>query len=227
MTQADSVHSTPPINTSALPPIDPPPTPPAEPQEPALYIRTPVTPEEAFQAIWRLRKEARDEIERLLTFLDESDDHMEREPDGDELDASYPEGGTRLLGHPEEDAEDAGDAHEPSLGAVEDHPNGYFDSSDFSGHGKSQAHWASGSCDDREEEEDDDDIETEPSLGWTASGVIQNTGVSECDVEGDEHDGGEPDENIEPSLGWPERDSQQVWPAAGGDYLHHDMGELS
>jgi hypothetical protein len=42
--------------------------------EPAgeLYVKTPVTPEEAFQAIGRLRKEARDEIDRLIQFLDKT-----------------------------------------------------------------------------------------------------------------------------------------------------------
>jgi hypothetical protein len=35
---------------------------PAATPEPAIYYKTPVTPEEAFQAIGRLRKEARDEI---------------------------------------------------------------------------------------------------------------------------------------------------------------------
>src|SRR5260370_753544 len=60
--------------------------PPATP-EPAIYYKTPVTPEEAFQAIGRLRKEARDEIDKLIRFLDETDNHMEREPD-DEADES-------------------------------------------------------------------------------------------------------------------------------------------
>jgi hypothetical protein len=40
----------------------------------ALYVKTPITPEEIFRAIARLRKEARDEIDRLIRFLD---NHME------------------------------------------------------------------------------------------------------------------------------------------------------
>jgi hypothetical protein len=40
---------------------------------------TPVTPEEAFQAIGRLRKDARDEIDRLIRFLDTTDDYVSRE----------------------------------------------------------------------------------------------------------------------------------------------------
>jgi hypothetical protein len=38
--------------------------PPAEPQGASLYLPTDVTPEKLFQAIGRLRKEARDEIDR-------------------------------------------------------------------------------------------------------------------------------------------------------------------
>ena len=79
MTQADSVHSTPPTNTSAIGKIQSPTNPPSEPHDASLYIRIPVTPEEAFQAIGRLRKEARDEIERLIRFLDDTDQHMELE----------------------------------------------------------------------------------------------------------------------------------------------------
>lgn len=49
-----------------------------------LYVKTPVTPEEVFQAIGRLRKDARDEIDRLIRFLDESDNHMELEDSADD-----------------------------------------------------------------------------------------------------------------------------------------------
>jgi hypothetical protein len=126
MTQADSVHSTPPTNTSALTPI---------PGLDWLDIKADTPPAEVFRAIGRLRREARDEIERLIRFLDESDDHMELEPslssperhynqcldeiedgqtgltddcefNGDEEDASYPEGGCRGLKHPFEDDEE-------------------------------------------------------------------------------------------------------------------------
>ena len=61
MDQADSVHSTPPTNTS--------PDRPTLAQE-ALYLPTDTTPEQIFQAIGRLRKEARDEIDCLIGFLD-------------------------------------------------------------------------------------------------------------------------------------------------------------
>lgn len=85
MTQADSVHSTPPINTSAIPKLPSPDKPPGKPQDSSLYLRTPVTPEEAFQAIGRLRKEARDEIDRLIRFLDDTDRHMELEEAVDDV----------------------------------------------------------------------------------------------------------------------------------------------
>ena len=47
----------------------------------ALYIPTDVTPEQFFQAIGRLRREARDEIERLLAFLDETEPDPDLEGD--------------------------------------------------------------------------------------------------------------------------------------------------
>ncbi|MCC8955212.1 hypothetical protein H8B02_17750 [Bradyrhizobium sp. Pear77] len=45
---------------------------------------TDIPPEQIFKAIWRLRREAMDEIARLIRFLDDTDNHMEREPDDDE-----------------------------------------------------------------------------------------------------------------------------------------------
>jgi len=44
-----------------------------------LYFPTDISPEELFQAIGRLRKEAQDEIERLLVFLDETDGYSTTE----------------------------------------------------------------------------------------------------------------------------------------------------
>jgi hypothetical protein len=76
MTQADSVHSTPPLNTSAINPtagLD------------WLDVQPDATPQDIFRAIGRLRKEVRDEIDRLIRFLDETDNHIELEP-ADEAD---------------------------------------------------------------------------------------------------------------------------------------------
>jgi hypothetical protein len=78
MAQADSVHSTPPTNTSAIDDPQSPVNGPTEAQD-SLYLPTDVSPEEVFQAIGRLRKEARDEVDRLIGFLDKTDDYMFRE----------------------------------------------------------------------------------------------------------------------------------------------------
>ena len=83
--------------------------------EPAIYYRTPVTPEEAFQAIGRLRKEARDEIDRLIRFLDKTDDYVSRELE-DSIDDNPHDQETDDNG---EDNEDDG-LSEPSLGSSGD-----------------------------------------------------------------------------------------------------------
>jgi hypothetical protein len=152
MTQADSVHSTPPTNTSA----NDPPGGPENPQD-SLYLPTDISPEEVFQAIGRLRKEARDEIDRLIRFLDESDNHMAIEDcavdddpcDDNELD------GSDVDGEGEDDEESEPD--EPSLG---------------SGGGVSQTYWAAqgtGARADVDLEDEHDGAEPpeddEPSLG--------------------------------------------------------------
>src|ERR1700689_2472340 len=77
-TPSDRVPGTPPTNA---------PVPEQLPEHGSLYLPTDVTPEEVFQAIGRLRKEARDEIDRLVRFLDDTENHMELEPE-DEADDS-------------------------------------------------------------------------------------------------------------------------------------------
>jgi len=59
MPEADSVHSTPPLNTSAETPLET-----AESPQESVYLPTDVSPEEAFQAIGRLRNEAEAEMTR-------------------------------------------------------------------------------------------------------------------------------------------------------------------
>jgi hypothetical protein len=65
---------------------------PESPQDASLYIPTDVTPEVLFQAIGRLRKEARDEVDRLIRFLDKTDDYVSRELEDDDS-ANHEEGG--------------------------------------------------------------------------------------------------------------------------------------
>ncbi|MCK1742229.1 hypothetical protein IVA80_15495 [Bradyrhizobium sp. 139] len=89
----------------------------------ALYVKTDISPEQIFQAIGRLRKEARDEIDRLIQFLDETDNHMELEPE-DEGDDSELEDDDPA----ENDLDD-----EPSLGSC-----------DPSMGGGDQTRWAAG-----------------------------------------------------------------------------------
>ena len=91
----------------------------------ALYFRTDISPEEIFQAIGRLRKEARDEIDRLIRFLDETDDHMEREPEDEGDDC---------------EREDCFEDDEPDLGSLDCH--------------HSQVRWAAGGTDDLEQDND-------------------------------------------------------------------------
>jgi hypothetical protein len=49
-----------------------------------MYLPTAFSPEQIFQAIGRLRKEAIDEIDRLIRFLDDTENHMELEPCDDD-----------------------------------------------------------------------------------------------------------------------------------------------
>jgi hypothetical protein len=49
-----------------------------------LYLPTDVTPEQIFLAIGQLRKEARDEIDRLIGFLDKTDDYVSQELEDDD-----------------------------------------------------------------------------------------------------------------------------------------------
>ncbi|MEH2561630.1 hypothetical protein [Bradyrhizobium sp. AZCC 2289] len=102
----------------------------AEARDAPLYLRTDISPEELFKAIGRLRKEARDEIDRLIRFLDDTDNHMELEPD-DEGDDSEME---------DDDPAEDDELREPSLGSLGDHhPN--------------QERWAAGSRRDLEQDD--------------------------------------------------------------------------
>ena len=224
MDQADSVHSTPPINTSATDDPQSPTKPPiAAPcnclmclaegdnsphlrrealekaQDAPLYDPTDVTPEEHFQAIGRLRKEARDEIDRLIQFLDKTDDYVSRELEDAVDDGPIDD---NELDGPENGEDEESDPAEPSLGSLGNHHE--------------QDLWARGGTKDLEDEHDGrepDDNEggdgakedDEPSLGWTLNG--QGGGTS---PEGDECE-------IGGSVG---AEDQSHWVGSGG----HDTG---
>lgn len=140
-----------------------------------LYFKTGILPETLFQMLGRLKREAFEEIERLLSFVDEFDGDADLEPSGDELDASYPEGGAHLCAGNEDDEDGADD--EPSLGSVET-PN-YFTGAKRRG----QDFWASGNGDEREGDGCADDRED----------VSEDEGA-QCDDSGKSED-------YEPSLG--------------------------
>ena len=162
-----------------------------------VYVPTDITPEELFQAIGRLRKDARDEIDRLIQFLDKTDDYVSRELE----DAA--EDYENELDGPENGEDEESDPPEPSLGSL-------------SSSGGDQTHWGKFGRDDFEDEHDgaepDDDEggdgareDDEPSLGWTLDG--QGGGTS---AEGD-------DCEVGGSVG---AEDQTNWVGSGG----HDTG---
>ena len=154
---------------------------PTQPQKPGVYVPTDVTPEELFQAIGRLRKDARDEIDRLIQFLDKTDDYVSRELEDAVDDGPIDD---NELDGPENGEDEESDPAEPSLGSVGDmHFN--------------QELWAKGGTKDLEDEHDgaepDDDEggdgakeNDEPSLGWTLNGQGGSTSPEgdECEVGG-------------------------------------------
>ena len=145
MTQADRVLSTPPINTSAD-------NAPGDPESPAgaPYFPTDVSPEEVFQAIGRLREEARDEINRLIGFLDKTDHYVSRELE--DLIDDNPHDDDELDG-PEHAEDEESEPPEPSLGA-------------FEGHDDQSVSWKCGNRSDRE-------------LDYAESGIGDHDGLQE------------------------------------------------
>lgn len=150
----------------------------------ALYYPTPVTPEEAFQAIGRLRKDARDEIDRLIQFLDKTDNYVSREledsvddnpqHDDSELEPSLC-GVTAETKRAEGVDDDLEGDDTPSGRSAELEPSlGSIGVNEWS----NQTRWAGGSSKDLEDEHDgaEDDHEgdsnenDEPSLGWGIDG---------------------------------------------------------
>ncbi|WP_029081094.1 hypothetical protein [Bradyrhizobium sp. th.b2] len=82
----------------------------------ALHYRTDISPEDLFLAIGRLRREARDEVDRLLKFLDLTDDYVcrELEDDGD----AEPSLGLQEA-FPGQGRGGGGDDREPDLGSFD------------------------------------------------------------------------------------------------------------
>jgi hypothetical protein len=76
----------------------------------ALLPNCHTTPEQLFRAIGKLRKDARDEIDRLIRFLDETENHMELEPDDPAEDGGDDE---------DSDTDEDSDPAEPALGSLD------------------------------------------------------------------------------------------------------------
>jgi|GEM_PF-5668192 len=151
----------------------------------------------ARQRVRKLRQIASAEIERLIAFMDETDGYTTTElEEGHDAEPSLGfQAGDIFVGrgcesggswHDDREVEDEHD--EPSLAAPENQvtaPYGcLLKQRDSSG---DQSRWASGECDDRE-----------------GDGCADDREGDELEHGGDEHDGCEPDEDREPSLGWPE-----------------------
>ena len=181
---SDRVLRTPPTSTPKIDPI-----------EPQLFYPTDTTPEQLFVAIGQLRKEARDEINRLIAFLDKTDDYVSRElePDGteeeqdDELeDDGGDEPSLGSSGHADGGAisyfvRAISDGYEMIYDCEGDEHDGCEPSSDDEPSlcGRADEAGVSGGDQDLEGERADD----EPSLGWTIDGEIGRTTERACDLE--------------------------------------------
>ena len=134
MTKADDVHST---------------QGPTAPEIPQGLIEQEARRQDAIETLARLRKEAFAEVDRLIAFLDASDDYVQTELEpslgsGDDREAEFEdepslgwtdrEAGTGKHANPADvDGElDTAD-NEPSLGALEQHPTLYGFGSDHIG----------------------------------------------------------------------------------------------
>jgi hypothetical protein len=168
--------------------------PPGSPQDAPLYVKTDIPSETVFVAIGQLRKEARDEIHRLIQFLDKTDDYVSREleegiddvphdgGDDDEPSLTGLTAGSASqfvsccgIEDGEQEQED-----EPSLGSV----------CQFETTSQDGGNWSAGGSADLEDEHDGaepenehgDNDDREPSLGWTVDGVVSNTSIVGCDA---------------------------------------------
>src|SRR5664279_1977738 len=157
MAKADSVHSTPPTNTSA---ID------VKSQEKAL-VRQEAKRWRAIKRLRKLRAKAADEIDRLLEFLDASDIDPDLEPTLGFMN------GPQEMDECETPVDD-----EPSLGFLENPPTDWGNGRDRSG---SQERSCAGLGDDLEAEHDgrEPGADDEPSIGYDVEPAEQDTADNE------------------------------------------------
>jgi hypothetical protein len=140
------------------------------------------SPEEVLQAIGRLRKEARDEIDRLIGFLDKTDNYVSRELEDAVDDVACDDVGEAepSLGWTDQEARRGKHAWSGDIDAeldrCDDEPALGSTNTDFN-----QARWTEGNRDDREgdgcaDDREGDELEhggdgarenDEPSFGWS------------------------------------------------------------
>jgi cobalamin biosynthesis protein CobT len=137
---------------------------PTQPPKPGVYVPTDITPEELFQAIGRLRREARDEIDRLIRFLDDSDRHMELDEAVDDVPCDDHELEPSLCGVT------AGAANMP-MGGYDEDLEGDAHEDDEEGHDRENDP-ADGPLE--VNEDGDGNPDDEPSLGWGPDGETGN-----------------------------------------------------
>jgi hypothetical protein len=193
--------------------------------EHGLYYKTPVTPEEVFQAIGRLRKQARDEIHRLILFLDDTDNHMELEDsiddnphDGDELEPSLCGVTVAAANMPnvrtdaDRELEEGND--EPSLGTLEASIDVYPDHGHVMTRNFDQNAKQGGSLD-LEDQHDgrEPDLDDEPSLCGVSVESFQMYGDQDLEVDGND----EPDREAGPAFPEGVMDQTIMPPLGAGD----------
>jgi hypothetical protein len=183
----------------------------------ASILPSDITAQDLPVVIGRLRKEARDEIHRLIGFLDTTDDYVSRELedqvddgpcDTDELEMGWTGVTAGSANMPNESWIDEGEA-DGGGGDANDEPS-------LAGTvATDQSHWNSGNDDDREGDGCADDRESdelqhggeavreddEPSLGWTPTEAARGRAYAgafgqsvdledQCEDEGDRSDSG-------------------------------------
>jgi hypothetical protein len=180
--------------------------------------------------------------------LDKTDDYVSRE-----LEDSVDDGpiDDNELDGPENEEDELSEPNEPSLGALERNVSGY--GPDGYNHSGDQSEWGASGSKDLEDEHDGGEPgeDDEPTLGsvegsgawksknagqeaWARGSSDDREGDPGCDDRegdellhgGDEHDGAEPDEDGEPTLGWtePREKGQQ---ALGDNGTEPEQGSTS
>ena len=133
------------------------------------------------------RRDESDHVARLLLKGLGETAFAGNSEDGDELDASYPESGSRLCTPGEDDEEDDftedGSDDEPSLGSGATHAESTQGSGLWANPGRGVVDAEDEHDGAEEDHEGDDSPDHEPNLGWTVDGCIGNTAIGRDELE--------------------------------------------